>query len=224
MKKGFTLAEILITLGIIGVISALTLPALNVKIQKKERLTKFQKTLATINLAYKKSVDENGIPTSAFEMGAENYFKTYWAPYIKTSGICKSAKECGYKTGTPFTQLNGKILPQGIADTKSRISFISSDGVFYVIHTAGYGYTDDGKFAPVNPSNLITIDLNGGKLPNTLGKDVFILTRNNDEITLPCYKESTTKINSDCSPTGSGQCCAEKIVRDGWIISNDYPF
>ena len=44
MKKsfGFTLAEVLITLGIIGVVAAMSIPALNAKIQKTEFLFRFQ--------------------------------------------------------------------------------------------------------------------------------------------------------------------------------------
>ena len=36
MKKGFTLAEVLITLGIIGVVAALTLPSLITNYRKKQ--------------------------------------------------------------------------------------------------------------------------------------------------------------------------------------------
>ena len=45
-KVGFTLAEILITIGIIGVVVAMTLPALATKIQKKMTVAKLQKTFA----------------------------------------------------------------------------------------------------------------------------------------------------------------------------------
>ena len=47
-KNGFTLAEVLITLGIIGVVSALTLPSLITSYKKQEasaRLKKFNSLL-----------------------------------------------------------------------------------------------------------------------------------------------------------------------------------
>lgn len=223
MKKGFTLAEILITLGIIGVVSAMTIPALNLQIKKKQTVAKFQKALAVINLAYKKSVDENGIPTSAFELGAENYFKTYWQPYMKTTGLCNTYKECGYSNNDPFKYLNGASVRAMVVDKNSRVSFLTNDGMFFIVYTANYGTDENGQYY-AKPWDWILFDINGGKLPNVVGKDVFILTRENDEIKLPCYNCTTKAINDDCSPTGNGRSCAEKIVRDGWKIQKDYPF
>ena len=42
--KGFTLAEVLITLGIIGVVSALTMPALVANYKKQEAVSKLKKS------------------------------------------------------------------------------------------------------------------------------------------------------------------------------------
>ena len=50
-KKGFTLAEVLITLGIIGVVAALTIPTLVAKYQQKALNTQFKKSYALINQA-----------------------------------------------------------------------------------------------------------------------------------------------------------------------------
>ena len=53
--KGFTLAEILITLGIIGVVAAMTIPTLITNYQKKASVTKLQKAISILNQAYKLS-------------------------------------------------------------------------------------------------------------------------------------------------------------------------
>ena len=47
MKKGFTLAEVLITLGIIGVVAAMTLPTVINNVQEKQFHSKFKKAYAT---------------------------------------------------------------------------------------------------------------------------------------------------------------------------------
>lgn len=64
-KKGFTLAEILITLGIIGIIAAITIPTLYKKINTKILESRFKKTDAIISQAMKMSSEELGI--DAFE-------------------------------------------------------------------------------------------------------------------------------------------------------------
>ena len=59
-KTAFTLAEVLITLGIIGIVAALTLPPLITQYKVKELEARFKKVDATLQTALKKSVVEFG--------------------------------------------------------------------------------------------------------------------------------------------------------------------
>lgn len=73
MKRefGFTLAEILITLGIIGVVATMTIPMLKTKIQKKIYATKLIQTYAILNQGFKRYLSSNDVEvlsqTPAFE-------------------------------------------------------------------------------------------------------------------------------------------------------------
>lgn len=60
-RKGFTLAEILITIGIIGVISAITIPVIITQYRIVELRTRFQKTNSVINQALKSTLNEFGM-------------------------------------------------------------------------------------------------------------------------------------------------------------------
>ncbi len=60
MKKGFTLAEVLITLGIIGVVAALTLPSLVAKYKEKQYVTALKKAVSILDNAYRLAIFENG--------------------------------------------------------------------------------------------------------------------------------------------------------------------
>ena len=60
MKKGFTLSEVLITLGVIGVVVAITLPSLITKYRRQEAATKLEKFHTIINQAVKMSIAEHG--------------------------------------------------------------------------------------------------------------------------------------------------------------------
>ena len=63
MKKGFTLAEVLITLGIIGVVAAMTMPSLIQNYRKKEATTRIKKFYSMMSQAVLLSTNDNGEPT-----------------------------------------------------------------------------------------------------------------------------------------------------------------
>jgi prepilin-type N-terminal cleavage/methylation domain-containing protein len=60
-NSGFTLAEVLITLAIVGVIAALTIPAVVKNYQKTQIISKLKKVYSAINQAYNMSQAENGM-------------------------------------------------------------------------------------------------------------------------------------------------------------------
>ena len=221
--NGFTLAEVLITLGIIGIVAAMTLPTLITNYQKRATIAKLKRAYSVIKQAYLMSYDQVGDPAAddAFSMGIDSYFKTYWAPYIKGT-VCKSYKECGYNSGAPWIQANGTALPTGVV-AGGRTTFYTTDGVLYVVFISGGG--SNGEDVPIS---YVICDINGAKKPNQLGKDVFYFQRIADEkgndMQFYGYRTSNASINSDCSTRGSGSFCAEKIRRDGWKILKDYPW
>lgn len=60
-KKGFTLAEVLITLGIIGVVAALTMPSIIANYQKKVISVRLKKFVSTFSQAYNMAISKYGI-------------------------------------------------------------------------------------------------------------------------------------------------------------------
>ena len=60
INKGFTLAEVLITLGIIGVVAALTIPVLMNNIRNKELESRFKKTSSELQTALQKVQYDEG--------------------------------------------------------------------------------------------------------------------------------------------------------------------
>ena len=59
-KSAFTLAEVLITLGIIGVVAAMTLPSLIGNYKKKQTVTQLKKSYTVLSQAVKMSELKNG--------------------------------------------------------------------------------------------------------------------------------------------------------------------
>ena len=105
MKRAFTLAEVLITLGIIGVVAAMTLPALIQKNNDRVTITKLKKFMSVMNSAITMAINENG-PIESWNLVASDYdeelgsstpegkegkdafLKKYILPYVKYSSYC----------------------------------------------------------------------------------------------------------------------------------------
>ncbi len=85
-NTGFTLAEVLITLGVIGVVAALTIPGLLTDIQNKDKSAKLKKFYSTMKQAILSAEDEFGALNSwDANLPAKEYVQTYLAPFIKFS-------------------------------------------------------------------------------------------------------------------------------------------
>ena len=223
-RVAFTLAEVLITLGIIGIVASLTMPTLIGNYKKQETISRLKKAYSIINQALKLSEAQNG-EYSQWEdgqaLGADVYLQKYWLPYFNVLKICYSAEECGYTSDFPYKELKGTQSALLFTGYNSRIPFITTDGIVYIISIATGGDAN----TPGTESSLIYIDINGSKNPNTIGKDVFLFQRVNGKGILPYYYNQVSNvINSSCSKTGNGNTCATKLIRNGWKFSEDYPF
>lgn len=220
-KKAFTLAEVLITLGIIGVVAAMTIPTLIANHQKKQTVVKLQRAISVINQAYRLAYDNVGeaTPQEAFDMSSSEYFEKYWAPYLKVSLYCTSMSQCGYKENQPYRHKNiTRHAEVYMVSPSTRATFYTPDGFLYVIMVSG-GSTPA-------PQSSIWVDINGAAKPNVIGKDLFMLSRKIDGekggVVVPdCYDKTDEYINYDCL-NGNNFCCAEKIKRAGWTIDSSY--
>lgn len=166
-RTAFTLAEVLITLGIIGIVAAMTMPALIGNYQKAQTVNQLKKAYSEISQAIKiseaqydtlDSWDFSGF-TNAQER-ADYFAKNYLFPNIKILQSCSPTSEKCWADSYTIDGAKANISTNG---RDGRNSFITSSGyaVYYWLHGTGNG----GWFF---------IDLNGLKKPNKLGKDVFI--------------------------------------------------
>ena len=225
-NSGFTLAEVLITLGVIGVVAALTLPSVVANYQKEATVAKLKKTYSVVNQAILQSIVENDDYSNWEKPNDANtnnaFFEKYWLPYFKGAVVCTWRNLCGYGSratlSSTFYRLNesssgisGKPITLTAIGFTDRSTIMLPDGSV-VIYFNGYNNS-------AIPASWILIDINGGQKPNTYGKDVFLFDRNNKGMLVPrCNNFTTEQINKDCSNKGSGECCAARIINNGWKI------
>ena len=90
-KRGFTLAEVLITLGIIGIVAAVTIPTLINNYQKQALFNQFKKAYANLNQAWQLAYVDLGYNAKCYYWGVGQ------SPY--PSAVCKEYNENGDCTG-----------------------------------------------------------------------------------------------------------------------------
>ncbi|MCM1338091.1 MAG: type II secretion system GspH family protein [Muribaculaceae bacterium] len=191
LKRGFTLAEVLITLGIIGVVAAMTIPNLIADARKRAIENQLKKSYASITNAIRLAEIDNGSmdswPTGA-DMNMEEYWKTYFLPYFRGARLCKNKVDCGYPADLPDKQWSN--AQWNMSTGNSRLLFQLMDGtvVFFPRNTFGEG----GK-----PSYVETfyMDVNGNKKPNTYCQDFFTFSRNGEKGIHPIGCTVTLKEN-----------------------------
>ncbi len=213
---GFTLAEVLITLGIIGVVAALTLPSLIQNYRKQQTITGLKKAYSVINQAMKLSEIENG-PYETWESGANitprAYIQKYFLPYFKGAHLCDTYQTCGFKSNAPYKTVIGTQSTATLTYEHYRIPFITEDGIMYSISVKADNRNDEG----------IMIDVNGSKGPNKVGVDFFNFYRTNNGIVPYGVGLSIDEIDASVANDINCYACAAKIIKDGWQIKDNYP-
>lgn len=251
-NKGFTLAEVLITLGIIGVVAAMTLPSIIKNYQKQQTITAVQKAYTSLNQSLKLAIVDYESPEFWIEGGSGvnyettlKYFNKYIKPYFKIAKICTGESTlntdyylaCGYKTYLTKRSggwQNNDLLKQN----GNRVVFAATDGMIYFLYPYQTFCTEKDNSTPDNPqydchaeangSLSMAVDINGPKEPNTWGKDTFLFDLNAKKgLLMPAgYSTSEEDIDKDCSKTNyqGGMRCSAKLVKDNWKMKSDYPW
>ncbi len=170
----FTLAEVLITLGIIGVVAVLTLPVVKSKIENYVLRNQFLKFYASFSSTIKNMEYENGgIFKCYYYPGGEysecNDFWNKFFEHYKVIKICNynTDKSCApvYKSKSQIIADGGAWLNPSCSDMAhfNYSAHVLADGT--IVYISGY----------VHSRYQFVVDINGHKGPNKWGYDVFTL-------------------------------------------------
>ena len=239
-RVAFTLAEVLITLGIIGVVAAVTLPTLVANYQKTVWVNQLKKTYTTLNEGFKQMAASEGCTTLRCADISEDF------PFTIFDFTKAKTKEKFVKTfklenvnvgGVPSNSIyNYKI--KYLSGEESTFSDIDAESILF-------GTTSSGEIISFGASvsgPLIFIDINGLKSPNTFGRDIFafaVFDFNDTVMVVPfgskkffeamaggeleegAEEERISLVQELCSMTtvADGTTCAEKIIMDGWKMN-----
>ena len=219
-KPAFTMAEVLITLGIIGIIVAMTLPSL---------IGKYQFKVFEVGLKKQYSLLQNAINLAVYEEGLQ-----YCYTYHREGSISYGAErgDCELLENFLISSLKLKPYDDSIKEEYAKREIIRSEGGksinwncdydTYISNARVYG-TNDGTiillYRNFFPALFIGIDVNGEKGPNRWGYDVFFmgLSNHND------YSNPSPKIlltDEFCSIIEKGGRFARTILRNQEVDSD----
>ena len=235
---GFTLAEVLITLGIIGVVVALTLPTLLASYRKNVVETRLETTYSLIYNALK--LAENDYEDSSLwdvassGIYSDDFIKKYIVPYAKVENCSYHSDQ--YSVYTPSGNLAFHVIW-----SQNNNMYCLANGVAIL----GRAHGSNGRIA----GQVIIVDINGPDgTNNKYGKDVFKMYFANEAMRSDSYYHSRCpKGLSFCADDGFGgtssdlsrqeiidnclnkggnsglNACGYMIQNNNWKVPKDYP-
>lgn len=208
-KEGFTLAEVLITLVIIGVIAAITVPTLRQGTQKQEYVAGLQKANTVLRQALYQIGINNGSAVGDYSLYSNHEFIDEFASV--TNYIKKGESKADCFGDTTYKYFKGDDVPDNVFLTNKKC-LITSDGMAYMawrngMPGGGYLSTEDNQKCLVR----IYVDVNGRKKPNKFGVDTFVFFIVNGKGLVP----AGTGVSDDCKSNGWGFTCGARVLKEG---------
>lgn len=170
---GFTLAEVLITLGIIGVVAILTIPAIISNYQDQAAVVQLKKSFSALSQAFAAAKVDYGeiqdwCPAASYPLQrhAASCAGAIMSKYFKIATNCTTGNGQGCIYTSEYKFLNGDIGTLGI-NTNIAYKMLLTNGSAVIIEpqtdwTVGGIWEFD-----------VLVDINGPKPPNRLGYDLF---------------------------------------------------
>lgn len=213
-KRAFTLAEVLVTLCIIGVIAAMTIPGLKKDAEMREYVAGCKKAYSVASQVMSRAEMDNGpFKRWMFKDADRNSIQRvydYISPYFNITKTCAIDTDgCWSQTkvlGTKSFSWASKTYCPG-ADT---IAFKTVDGMNWCID--GASGNDGNRGVNYGSSLTFYVDVNGDKKPNQFGSDVFVFFVDPNRGVVPAGIDNKSV---NCSSSGNGVDCAAKVLREG---------
>ena len=213
-NSAFTLAEVLITLGIIGVVAAMTIPNLMTAFAKHRVETQLVKFYSTMNQAMRMSVNDNESPegwvvsgkTYTYDENVE-FLNEYIFPYLKFSSYENCISDAS-SHGVCITNIDGTIW-------KFKIDSNGGDILYFI----------DGDCLNFSHKNYFAFQFN--KVSNTDGD---INSTNFIEPYIHGWDGTTENLKNHSSfgcnkdNTRPSAFCTKLIQLNSWKIPSDYPW
>jgi prepilin-type N-terminal cleavage/methylation domain-containing protein len=223
-KKAFTLAEIIITIGIVGIVAALTIPTLAKKIKEKRTAVHLKKVYSQVNQAFYETIGDGFYPCdpNVYNMTCSDILNWTRQLYVNEDFISQFVLK--FKTSRTTSDFNNSSWTPNYFKCYKTLS----NGTVGPYNMGVYAFElHTGELILLGKGPYITVDLDGfGHGKDTIGEDVFFFkiydtfirplgakgTYSEDK-TCGCSKDVGVQKASDIEDSQgqnmvSGACCA----------------
>ena len=212
VKFAFTLAEVLITLGIIGIVAALTIPGLMNNYKAQRLRSQFLESYSIVQQVFKQ-MESDDISLNPADYPSGTFYKVFMrylqAPtnctYKRDSKVCFGASG-GSSENPPYKTFDGNknVNPRFFDDGE----ILLQNGTLILLENNAEGTNNDRLW--------VHVDLNGyNNKPNRLGYDLFTFQFTEGELKTMGQEGTTyTNMNLYCNKNSNdslnGIACAQK--------------
>ena len=221
-RVAFTLAEVLITLGIIGVVAAMTMPSLVQNYKNKQTVAQLKKIYSVLSQVTVMAESENG-PISDWNMvdgscESMDEIVSFYTPYLKTLKDCKQSKGCWATTtikGLSGTTNRLNEFSDSFDCAKHSIALTDGTYIVFDIYSdlTSLGIQNDMP-NDTNSTMAFFVDLNGQKNPNIVGKDIFAFALTKHGIAPAGIHTNSVQCSRKLKNANSGIDCAAKVLKE----------
>lgn len=218
-KKGFTLAEILIALAVVGIVAAISIPNLVTENNKKVWANSLSVAVSNFEIAMSTYlIYENKSSLTETEAWTKYSTELHLKEAVGSRFVLtKKADTANEYYGEEHYPKSLNIKNQTNALSKAGIegaAYESKNNCTYFVQVE----TDEDYAA------IVGIDVNGLKIPNRIGRDIFRFYLSKDGYLIPYGKgdfgeDKQTDQNCSTSVTGTvGEHCAARIVSNDFVM------
>ena len=222
MKKiGFTLAEVLITLGIIGVVAAMTIPNLMTKLRYNREAALLKENYSILQQMMLRANEEgamSNLPYTDNMNQLKEWFNTYFLPYVKVTKVCYGTKGCWSQNAKNSI---GQVYSSSERCGSGDVSFVLMNGTSVCMDD----FRDFRFGVKGNGSTMIgfLMDVNGDRKPNKFGHDIFSIVFRDDKILPGGYDATKAQLDANCSSKCRqglycGTHCMQKVIQQGYKL------
>lgn len=223
IKNAFTLVEILLTLSLMGLVMAISIPTLTGNSSNSSQVAGLRKVYSLLDSATFQIMTNNA-GTLGHAFTSSSNARAKFANILDISRTCAAGAVSGgtYNCWASSSKLSGGATAESFNPNTNYLGAVLSDGSFLLFYISNTACNGDGVTLQ-NLCGKVVADINGANGPNTFGRDQFMFLLGLEGLYPGGAPNTLFSLNDDVnncnvlSTTKDGYGCTYKVLTEGAI-------